>query len=146
MAKLQKSKTNGRKKKSFSAVIIIAVTALIIIFGVILAGLFMSGNTSESIIESQNIPITCTVSGNDIIVTVMKSAESDYLKSIEINMQGFEIPPGYSVRELADTDYPKIVSYKNIVAGMSGVLMVSFIGYYYDGSHRVLWRKSVKIS
>ncbi|MDO5844515.1 MAG: hypothetical protein Q4Q53_05170 [Methanocorpusculum sp.] len=146
MAEKKRYETIKRKKKSPAVLIAIVVFILAAAVIGVIAGFFALSGLVGNIVDSSDILMTCTVSGNDIAVKLMKSEHSDNLVNLEVVLEGYEIPKGYSIKEIPVGDYPKTIIYENIAAGITGVKQVSIRGLFKDGTSKIIWMSSLKMT
>ncbi|MDO5843951.1 MAG: hypothetical protein Q4Q53_02245 [Methanocorpusculum sp.] len=138
--------TIRRKKKSPAGIIFVVIGIFAVILCVGAVGIFMMSQTVDAVVHSSDIIISVTVSGNDIVVKLYESDEADKLESIELNMEGYSLPPGYSTKSVPLTSYPKIITYDSVAFGMHGNMQVSIKGIFKDGTSKIIWMDTLKMS
>lgn len=135
-----------KRKKSPVGIIAVVVGVFAVVLVGLLIGFFMMSQTVDAVVHSSDIIISASVSGNDLIVKIYESKEADKLESIELNLEGYSLPPGYSTKAVPATAYPKLISYDSVAFGMHGSMQVSIKGIFKDGTSKIIWMDTIKMS
>ncbi|MDO5844893.1 MAG: hypothetical protein Q4Q53_07095 [Methanocorpusculum sp.] len=134
-----------RKKSPIGLIAIIAAVVCIVIAGACVA-LFLTSNAVSDVVDSSGVSLTCSVSGNDLIVTIYDTGRADDIEYITIAMEGYTIPPGYSVKSLPSGNYPKSIVYEDVATGISGNMQISFRATFKDGTSSIIWMDTVRFT
>lgn len=83
------------------------IFVLLIAVGGTVFGLLMVSTAVGDVITKADVTLTCTVSGNDLIVEILEGGRADDVVYLELQLEGYTLPPGYGVKGVPDTKYPK---------------------------------------
>lgn len=146
MSAVQASSSFRRRKKSYATLVLVIIVVVIIIAVSIGAGIFMVSQTARSIADGTGVILSCLVTGNDLVVTLYDKGPSDQIDAVELVMEGYALPPGYGLKELEGTEYPKQVVYEDIVKGIYSDIQILIKGRFTDGSMKTICVEIIRIS
>lgn len=146
MATKRQYQTIRRKKKSPIGLIVIILIVVLMVAGGAGVALFATANAVTDIVDSSGISLSCSVSGNDIIVTLFDGGRSNDIKAIQMEMQGYTLPPGYSLKQVPDGHFPKTIKYENVASGITGDMAISFRATFNDDTSKVIWMDTVRFT
>lgn len=143
---LPMSKQNSsfrKRKKSPIGLIIMGFIILAVILTGAGTAMYLSANSARNVIEETNIPLTCYVSGDDLIVTLQDAGRTQEIISIEVILDGYTIPPGYSIQLVPRETGVKKIVYLNLASGIDGEVQVIFRARFTDESEKTIWAEKI---
>lgn len=127
------------------AIFILAVVAIVVIVAAgSIAGIFTTVTGVDSNINTHDVPIVCTVSGNDLIVNILDSAISRDVVTLRVVLGSKRLAYDDSFRRVGYTDFPKEIRYDGILDGVHGLTLVSFEAKMKDGTEKVVWVETLR--
>lgn len=135
----------ARKRKKSP---VVPILVILILTGIILgaAVVFFSMSSAKPAVEEAGIPLSCYISGNDIVVVIDKDIPMDHVYAIELIIDGYTLPPGYSTKEIQQGNFQKIITYREMVAGLYGSIHAGFRAHYFDGAVKTIWAGTIRIT
>lgn len=136
-----------RRKKSYTGLILLIIGVIAIIACGSFAVVYMALATVDSAVDRADIPMTCYVAGNDLIVAIQPGGSSQSLTMIELTMEGYTLPPGHATKVVQEGDvFPKKIEYTDVASGIYGDLNILFKGVFTDGSKKTIWTGIIKFT
>lgn len=135
-----------KRRKSYAGIIAVLFVVITIVIGCGIFALTMVSNTTGKTVNNAGISINSYVSGNDIAVDILGGGESSNLVSIELILDGYTLPPGYSVKFTTNKEYPQKIIYENAAKGIYDNLVVSYKGTFSDGSSKIIWKDTIRFT
>ncbi|MDO5845428.1 MAG: hypothetical protein Q4Q04_00745 [Methanocorpusculum sp.] len=133
------------RKKIPAGLIVTIVIVLGIAFTGAGIGIFSMSQTVNAVIDSSEIALSCSVKGDDLIVELYQSGQSDKIVSLELVMDGYTLPSNYAVMLVPRGDYPKTITYPNVFVGIYNQQTIAFKAQFTDGSIRTVWMDTLHI-
>ncbi|MDO5845563.1 MAG: hypothetical protein Q4Q04_01435 [Methanocorpusculum sp.] len=142
----EKYTTFRRRKRSHAGLVV--VVALVI--GILLIGggvaVYSTSSSVRNAITENNVPLACYVSGNDLIVLLEDEGNINTVASIEVIMEGYTIPTGYSVKSVPQVSGQRKVVYTDLLWGIYDKIQLRFRANFHDGSVKTIWTGTVKVT
>lgn len=121
------------------------VILVIVVIGVLVgAGLFVMSNIVGEAQSGCDVQLNLVLSGNDIVVTILPSADVQYLRTIAVYVDGADA--SYEFRRVREVSVGIPIVYEDIAVGITGTRFVMVKGTFYDGRDQLLKQSRIQFS
>lgn len=127
----------------FIVIILILVAASIGVWAVLTA----ENTVFNPPVNPDDIAMTCYVSGNNIVVQLLKSDNSDEVYSLKLIMDEHIIPDDIAVQIIPENvDYPKKVIFTNVVSGIYKDVQISISATLKNGKSGIVFTDNLRVT